>query len=314
MAYRIPGEMKVEKTGFLEDLAFTDELEGFVFSDFSGKKRFRFVEKTATFDKWHVHGDIPDVISKEEYIRQARGLIQQMKAGEVEKIVYSRVKSVPLRQHNLLELFHSLSDAFPHAFVYLLSSESMGTWIGASPEILLSRKENQAVTVALAGTKPTSDLSPWTTKEKKEHSFVSEHIERILNAFFHLEPKKEGPFEVEAGPVKHLKTNLRFFMGREQENRFLSMVHPTPAVSGTPVAAAISILAESESHQRELYGGFFGLFEPNKTCCYVNLRCCRIIGGHAYLYVGGGITEESDALAEWEETEHKSLTLTSFIS
>jgi isochorismate synthase len=314
LAYRIPGEMQVSRTGCLKELIPTDELEGFVFSDFTGERRFGFVENEVIFDKWHLHGNIPEIISKEEYLRQAQELIQQMKKGEVEKIVYSRVKSVPIREQNLNELFIKLSDAFPNAFVYLLSSKSMGTWIGASPEIILTRKHNQAITVALAGTKPISDASPWTTKERREHSFVSEHIERILNDIFHIQPNKKGPFEVEAGPVKHLKTNIDFDLSKEQEKSFLSFVHPTPAISGAPVSKAVSILSETERHERNLYGGFFGLFEQNETCCYVNLRCCRIIGDHAFLYIGGGITAESDAFAEWEETEYKSLTLSSFIS
>ncbi|MEJ2163010.1 MAG: chorismate-binding protein [Robiginitalea sp.] len=44
---------------------------------------------------------------------------------------------------------------------------------------------------------------------------------------------------------------------------------------------------------------------------YVNLRCIQLRNRRAYVYVGGGITEDSDPLAEWEETQQKSTTMLS---
>lgn len=42
---------------------------------------------------------------------------------------------------------------------------------------------------------------------------------------------------------------------------------------------------------------------------YVNLRCCQIQEGKAYLYLGGGYTKQSIPEDEWEETENKARTL-----
>ena len=41
----------------------------------------------------------------------------------------------------------------------------------------------------------------------------------------------------------------------------------------------------------------------------MNLRCCQIQKGNAYLYLGGGFTKDSNPLDEWNETENKSRTL-----
>ena len=45
----------------------------------------------------------------------------------------------------------------------------------------------------------------------------------------------------------------------------------------------------------------------------MNLRCVEIIDGKAVIYVGGGITKDSNAAKEWLETCNKSQTIKSVI-
>ena len=42
---------------------------------------------------------------------------------------------------------------------------------------------------------------------------------------------------------------------------------------------------------------------------YVNLRCAQIINKKALVYVGGGITRDSDPEKEWNETVNKTKTI-----
>jgi isochorismate synthase len=313
LAYRIPGEERVERTGTLKELHESDALKGFIFSDFSGKRRFQFIENNALFHRWHLHGQAPSVIDKRSYMLNVEQLVDKMRTGVLKKVVYSRVKKNALRSENFNAVFLQLTNAFPNALVYLLSSEIWGTWMGASPELLLFRNNTEATSVALAGTKVVDDDTPWSAKELKEHTIVSEYIEQQLQQVLQIQPNLNGPAEVVAGPVKHLQTTVEFTMNPNQESSFLASVHPTPAISGDPVALSMELIEQFEVHDRGLYAGFFGSFEENQTYCFVNLRCCRIIGNEVFLYVGGGITAESNPNDEWEETESKSLTLTSFI-
>jgi isochorismate synthase len=46
---------------------------------------------------------------------------------------------------------------------------------------------------------------------------------------------------------------------------------------------------------------------------FVNLRCMQLAGRFAHLYVGGGITAESDPHSEWRETEMKAETMLSVL-
>ena len=42
---------------------------------------------------------------------------------------------------------------------------------------------------------------------------------------------------------------------------------------------------------------------------FVNLRCMQISNQEAIIYVGGGITKDSNVEAEWEETVQKALVM-----
>ena len=42
---------------------------------------------------------------------------------------------------------------------------------------------------------------------------------------------------------------------------------------------------------------------------FVNLRCMQIKGQNALIYVGGGVTKDSNAKDEWEETVNKAQTM-----
>ena len=103
-------------------------------------------------------------------------------------------------------------------------------------------------------------------------------------------------------------------MDTANENGLYSLVdllHPTPAVCGLPKEAAKQFILENENYNRSYYTGFLGelnmgLQNKNDSHLFVNLRCMEIEKNEAYIYVGGGITKESNPEEEWEETVAKS--------
>ena len=232
---------------------------------------------------------------------------------EVNKAILSRLKIVEIpSDYDLLAYFERLESAHPQALVYLLVHPTQGIWIGATPEILLSRKENQYTTVSLAGTQKISQ-SPyqWGEKEKEEQEFVSAHIRESLHLNDIQNFTETGPETVEAGSVAHLKSIFKFKRS-EADFDYLHLVdhlHPTPAISGTPVSEAIELINATENHNRRLYTGYLGRISAQSIDLYVNLRCMQVFSTKMVLYLGGGITQASELQAEWEETEHKAKTL-----
>ena len=90
----------------------------------------------------------------------------------------------------------------------------------------------------------------------------------------------------------------------------IKTLHPTPAVGGIPVEEGTQFLIKNEKLDRAYYAGFLGpVWEDTKIDFFVNLRCAQILKEAILLYVGAGITFESDPEKEWEETQNKTKTL-----
>ena len=91
-------------------------------------------------------------------------------------------------------------------------------------------------------------------------------------------------------------------------------MHPTPAIAGTPTDIAVSYINNIESHNRRYYGGYVGPVDENgEFDFFVNLRSLEFSGNDYCIYVGGGLTADSDAEKEWQETAEKAKTLQRFL-
>lgn len=312
LIYRLPKEKTpVSKQGNFLRLKEGEKPAGFVVSDFLHEELFYFKEESESkpdFD-FHYSKEIPTVISRRDYQLEAQAFLNSFPLLGVEKGVFSRIKSTPFQGEKALDLFHLLEQTYPNAFCYLISSDEFGTWIGATPELLMNQEGMVCQTVALAGTHGENEVHEWTPKELDEHAFVVDAIKESLERNECVEIESEGPYVVHAGPVQHLKTDFKALLTKPNAWSIAMDLHPTPAVCGTPRRNAIEAIVTREMHDRKLYTGFIGLFQEGSTNLFVNLRCAQLFQDKAFLYVGGGYTIDSIPDMEWEETEHKAETL-----
>ncbi|MBV7331468.1 chorismate-binding protein [Chloroflexi bacterium TSY] len=264
-------------------------------------------------------------------VSQARDVIRR---SDIDKIVVSRVTDTPLSSDfDPVILFSELCAHYPHAFVSLVAIPGVGTWIGASPELLLSLTNNQLQTVALAGTKARPQNQPisavqWGVKELEEQGFVANDIRTFFqrvnydSLLFDSEQldseqgivREEGPKTVAAGNVVHLRTDYSITLDTHKlhtvANRMLNELHPTSAVCGMPKDKAVDFIHAKEGYDRRFYSGYLGpVHIDGQSSLYVNLRCMELEVMRAKLYVGVGITADSEPDAEWRETKMKADTL-----
>lgn len=232
-------------------------------------------------------------------------LIEELQEGIAEKVVFSRIESQDIKK-SPIEIFNQLNDTYKKTFNYLISIENEGCWVGATPELFIESQGEQLKTVALAGTKLAS--REWTEKERIEQAMVSDFIDNVLKKYTN-KITINGPKTVDAGPVQHLKTEFECQVSPQVLTQIINELHPTPATCGLPKEKALHIIQTMESHQRRFYTGFLGIVSPNEMKLFVNLRCMEIIESKAYLYLGGGITAQSVAEDEWDETLNKAKTL-----
>ena len=252
--------------------------------------------------------------------------IMSIKNGEVQKVVLSRTKNITLSDtFEVTEAFQKLCTAYPNAFISLVYlPEYQCFWLGATPETLVSvDKDGKFRTMSLAGTQSAVGINGenllageirWSHKEIEEHAFVSRYIIECFKKIRLREYHESGPKTVQAGNLMHLRTD---YMVDIKEVNFpqlgtvmLELLHPTSAICGMPKVPALRIIAEQELHDREFYSGFLGPVNiQQESHLFVNLRTMKIVGNEATFYAGCGITEDSNPVKEWYETEMKIETL-----
>jgi isochorismate synthase len=211
---------------------------------------------------------------------------------------------------------------YPTAFKYCFYHPKIGFWLGATPEQFLKANENEIRTVSLAGTKLISSSadSSWGEKEKEEQQLVTDFIVTSLSPMV-KEITISSPYTVKAGIIAHIKTDITAkTKSKKGLKAIIEALHPTPAVCGLPRQAAREFILKNEGYNREYYAGFLGelnldiaLLKMQQSDLFVNLRCMKVKNGKASLFIGGGITKNSNPRDEYKETVNKSMTMKKII-
>ncbi|MCC6556011.1 MAG: isochorismate synthase [Polyangiaceae bacterium] len=234
--------------------------------------------------------------------------------GEIEKVVLARAVTLDT-DHPLsaADLLRRLAALHPSCTVFHVDG-----FLGASPELLVSRRGRSVASEPLAGTQPVSG-DPGTDRRgaeallgsdklRREHHAVAEAVAAALRPVC-------GELDVPAVPsiatfrnVMHLCTSVR---GRlhDPPPSALSLVarlHPTPAVCGAPREAAAAWLRAHEGLDRGPYAGAVGWMDARGDGDWVvGIRCAELAGTRARLIAGVGVVAGSDPDEELAETRWK---------
>ena len=263
-----------------------------------------------------------DITTKDERQRYADNFArfhEPLTAGHYRKLVLARAHRLTivatghetLAEDTLTALFLYACTCYPHQYVALFSTPLSGTWLVATPEVLVEGTGNTYTTMALAGTMPVqagareSDTA-WSSKNREEQHIVEDYVEQCIGRFADTYEKRPC-HTIHAGRLAHLCTDFRFTLQHPQQTgSLLEALHPTPAVCGLPKEAARRFIERNETAPRRYYSGFTGPLAPgSQTHLFVTLRCMNIGDDTCTLYAGGGLLAESTEQREWDETEAK---------
>ncbi|WP_460720939.1 isochorismate synthase [Nocardia heshunensis] len=211
----------------------------------------------------------------------------------------------------------------PRAAVYAVDLSAAGrpgeTLIGATPEVLISRRGHTVTLHPLAGTLPrladpdadaaqAQDLLA-SSKNREEHAYVIDWIrERLAPVCVELSIP-DGPELLSTPEVWHLATPIHGRL-RHPATTALDLavlLHPTPAVCGTPTDLALDAIGDLEG-DRGFYAGAVGWCDTaGDGDWYVAIRCAELSADTLTLraFAGGGIVAASDPHAELHETTAK---------
>lgn len=272
--------------------------------------------------------------SKSHHVNLIEQGIAAIRDKTFNKVVLSRELIIKKEKSDPFMLFKKLLFRYSEAFVYLWYHPKVGLWMGATPESLLEVKGLNFKTMALAGTASASDSDEvnWDDKNLNEQNMVVTYIKDSLNPLVD-NLNISNPKTIVAGKLFHIRSDISGLLKPETSNLklLIDSLHPTPAVCGLPKDKAKEFIIENENYSREFYTGFLGELNLTKattrntnrrnvennaygtvrksTELFVNLRCMKLYEKSISVYVGGGITKDSNPELEWEETINKSKTM-----
>jgi menaquinone-specific isochorismate synthase len=240
--------------------------------------------------------------------------LEAIGTGRLDKVVLAREAAVegerPFPRPELLRRLRRRSGG--STFLY-----ASGGFVGASPELLVRRQGRVATSRPMAGTAPRGDSAAaeadglarltGSAKEAVEHRLVVDAVaEGLAKAADRVEVGR--PEVVRLTTVAHLATEITAELTGPLPTalELAGLLHPTPAVGGSPRDAALAAIAALEPFDRGCYAGPVGWVDHAGDGEWaVALRGASLHGRHARLLAGAGIVPGSDPDAEWAETEHK---------
>jgi isochorismate synthase len=261
-------------------------------------------------------------VTHDEFIERVQLAANAIRKGDFAKVIVSKSKQLQRPEGFRPEhLFDELCKAYNHALIFYWQLPGVGSWLGATPEILMTERDGRISTLSLAGTQlvsnDASDGPCWGVKEIAEQAFVSRYIVQLLDKMGVEDMVIDGPQNFKAGNLVHLATAFEFDADhlRVSRGRFAAALYPTPAIAGLPRDESLAYIRKAEGYNRSYYSGLAGPVRMHQeTHLYVMLRCMQLFDDQLVLYSGAGITAGSDPEKEWQETENKMNTLLDVIA
>jgi menaquinone-specific isochorismate synthase len=251
--------------------------------------------------------------SPELWRAQVEAITTAIECGACSKIVAARTCTVTLAgAARASELLAALDARHGDCVRALVRPPGAGTLIAATPERLVRRDGDLVLCDALAGTvrsagEDAASALLASAKDRREHDLVVRAIRAALETTGAEIDAPAEPVVRELRHVLHLHTPFRARTRTPHHVLELAaLLHPTPAVGGTPTAVAIDWIGTHEPVARGWYASPIGWFdlEGNGELA-VAIRSGVLVGNRAHLWAGAGIVSGSDPDRELAETELK---------
>ena len=262
-----------------------------------------------------IDGDAPK--DKKKWKQMINQALEAIGSGEINKIVLARKVDILLSEEMKFENVISQFRKDYNNCRLFVCHFNKSFFFGATPEVLGEFSNGKVEFDALAGSAPRgkdekedkefAEKLLSSEKDKAEHSFVIEHIKNSLSSVCENITEKEKLSIKKLSNIQHLLTVISAEL-KSNSSIFsiLKEIYPTPAICGSPQNEALHWIKNLENFKRGLYSGIIGWFNfENEGDFMIALRSALSYGKKLIAYAGGGIVQNSEADAEFNETELK---------
>lgn len=263
---------------------------------------------------------VPTLINQSSDFSSWQGLIQNaltaLAEKQFEKVVLAKKMTFALNtQLNALDFLAASHAINQHCYHFLFAENEHSVFLGASPECLYQRTQNQLRSEALAGTAPIGDTPQQQQHYQdwllQDHKNLEENQVVVDDICQQIAPYCEE-IQVETIQIRKLRKvqHLCRPISAALTERYrhwepLLAIHPTAAVAGYPKQTAMAFIERYEPFERNWYAGAIGIISQNYTELCVGLRSAQLEQEYLHLFAGAGIVKESQADQEWQEIERK---------
>lgn len=259
----------------------------------------------------------------EDYKNGVSHLLDLFDTTELSKVVLSRsVKITTDENINQCSLLRNLLSINTSGYTFCSQISERSKLMGASPELLLSKKGSHVLSNPLAGSRAKSSCGVEnqnaysslldTQKDLNEHNLVVEEVEKVLSNYCHNLYTPMVPSVIETETMLHLSTVLQGQADDPNINalKIAAELHPTPAVCGFPRQPAYAAIKEIENFDRGYFTGMVGWCDARGNGEWVvTIRCAEVSLRSMSIYAGAGIVHESSPQSELDETGAKMKTI-----
>lgn len=251
--------------------------------------------------------------SREDWRRAVGEALAAIDAGVVGKVVLSRrQKLVADEPFSSKDLLVNLTDGDTRGTVLLYRYADV-FFCGCTPELLVRKDGARVSSMCLAGTCPAgadeqerrrlADELMADGKNRAEHDYVVRHVREVFRRVCFDVDVPQTPGIMPLTHVQHLHTPAAAqVLDGVSLWELMGDLHPTPAVSGTPVGEARMLIRRIERYNRGFFAGACGYIDAAGDGEFsVGLRTGVFDGETGWLYAGCGIVAGSEADAEYDE-------------
>ncbi|MDR2280512.1 MAG: isochorismate synthase [Gordonia sp. (in: high G+C Gram-positive bacteria)] len=265
--------------------------------------------------------------SPDDYRDGVRLLLDAFAEGDIEKAVLARYRDLSCTEPcDPLAIAARLAVDHPAAYVFALPVDDGRHLVGASPELLVAKSGSKVRSHPLAGSarrspdeatdRARADALSSSEKDRREHAYVVDAICDVLAPYCsQLSAPEPGLLGTDS--MWHLGTEITAEL-RDPDvpvSELAALLHPTPAVCGTPRSAAYDLIGEAESFERGFFAGAVGWSDTRGDGEWaVSIRCGDVWSDRIRAYAGAGIVVGSDPEAELAETSGKLSTFLAAVS
>ena len=251
--------------------------------------------------------------TQKEFESNVNLIKERIAEGHIYQVNLCRVLTTACQQ-SLLGLAGKLQQSNPAPFASYLNLPGIEI-ASASPELFLERNGEVIKTTPIKGTSKVDDFGE---KDRAENVMI---VDLMRNDFGVI--CKPGSVDVprllssESHPgLFHLVSDItgRLSAGMSW-SKILTSLLPAGSISGAPKSSALKLIKEIEKIDRGPYCGVIGWIDNDQALLSVGIRIFWSQNdGRINFGTGAGITWQSDAASEWEETQLKAKRLIAIAS